>query len=113
MKRNGISLKDCDIRGCDEILVENGYVNATYELWFDVEKFFDVKLSDSEWINLYTNWYPDGRFEILVYIDSDDGGRELPFEFDEEEIDVFKKLMESYCQATTNCSLAGCYLIYG
>lgn len=99
MERNGISLKDCDIRIC-EVFAENGYVNATYELWFDVEKFFDVKLSDSEGVNLYTNWYPDGRFEILVYIDSDEGKRKLPFEFDEEEIDFFKELL-------------GCYLIYG
>ena len=106
MEKNGICLKDCDIRGCGDILVEDDRINATYELWFDVEKFFGIKLSDSEWINLYTDWYPDGRFEITVYVDTDNGSKELPFEFDEEETCLFKNLMENYCQFETNCSLA-------
>ena len=86
MIRNGIDITKCDIRCCGDLMYEDNYINAVYELWFDVETYFDITLDDNSWINLYTNWFSNGDIEVIVEYDADKGDKisYLPFEPDEE-----------------------------
>lgn len=107
MIRNGIDITKCDVRCCDELLVENGFINAVYELWFDVEQYFDIKLFGDCYLNLYTNWFPDGYIGVEVTIDNDTASNVLniPFELDEEEKIFFRNKMEEYSMKRYNKTL--------
>lgn len=109
---NNIDITKEDIRICDELTVENGHINAIYELWFDVEKYFNVKLSDSEWFNVYTNWYPNGKLDIIVHIDSDDGVKDLPWHLSDEETNFFINKMEDACKEQCGMTLSDLYKTY-
>lgn len=106
---NGIDLTKQDIRVCDELICENGYINAVYECWFDVEKYFNKSIGENEWFNVYTNWYPDGNIKILVHIDSDDGIENLPFELNEDEKKFLINKMEEACKQQCGMSLSEFY----
>ncbi|MBQ5851501.1 MAG: hypothetical protein IIW54_11945 [Lachnospiraceae bacterium] len=61
MKRK-INITDQDIRCCDGFDICGDAVNATYELWFDVDKYFGTETRNTEaWINFYAKHaeYPD------------------------------------------------------
>ena len=51
-----------DIRCCDDFDVyPNDSINITYELWFDVDKYFGTHTHEtSSWINFYTFFHKDG-----------------------------------------------------
>ncbi|MEE1255974.1 MAG: hypothetical protein UHN47_05625 [Lachnospiraceae bacterium] len=96
-----------DIRCTDELMVNADYIDATYELWFDVDRYFgtNTKEDDSTWINFYTCWYPDGKMTSVCVLASDGKDTEIPWELTEEEIEFFRNKMESYCQEQNNMSL--------
>lgn len=97
MIRNGIDITKCDVRCWDELIVEEDFINATYELWFDVEQYFNVNLHDGCHIYLYTNWFPDEDIEVLVHYVSESHILNIPFNADEEEKNFFRNKMEEHC----------------
>ena len=111
MIRNGIDITKCDIRCCDDLMYEDNYINAVYELWFDVETYFDITLDDNSWINLYTNWFSNGDIEVIVEYDTDKGDKisYLPFEPDEDEKTFFISKMEERCMKLYGESLMEFY----
>ena len=84
----------------DDLQVEEDHINATYELWFDVDKYFGEKTreDDRKWINFYTNWYPDGTMKAVYYVESDNSSKEVSWKLTEEEKQYFFWKMEEYCQ---------------
>ncbi len=116
MTRNGIDVTKEKINLCDDLIVEydedgKDHINALYETWFDIEKWLGVEgLEDDEWINLYTDWYPDTDevtcTALIVKRETDDA-IEVPL--DDEEKKFFTDLMEDYCRKTCNVSLSELY----
>ena len=111
MIRNGIDITKCDIRCCGDLMYEDNYINAVYELWFDVETYFDITLDDNSWIDLYTNWFSNGDIEVIVEYDADKGDKisYLPFEPDEDEKTFFISKMEERCMKLYGESLMEFY----
>ena len=107
MKRS--SLIDKDIRCSDELTYEDGHINACWECWFDVEKYFGIILSDSEWINFYTNWYPDGKLEVLVFVDKVECCTEVNYKPTRDEKKFLLNKMNTYCKETCGMSLKEFY----
>lgn len=104
-----IDITKQDIRCCDDfdISTYNGNaINITYELWFDVDKYFgtDTRGTNS-WINFYTFYHEDGSITATYEIDYDDHTESVDWELTEVEEAFFKGMMQSYC----NCL----FLIYG
>lgn len=101
--RNGIDITKEDVRVCDELIVNTNLsnkssVNATYELWFDVEKYFGIKLDADSWINMYTDWYENGVVIPSVFVDTDNGDYQIDYEFTPDEEEFFANLMKNYCE---------------
>jgi len=97
----------------DEILFfEEDGLNFTYELWFDVDKYFgtNTKSYDNSWINFYTFWLPDGTVSAYVVVDNQpDSYDSFEWELTEDEKAFFLKKMEDYCQMTYSQSLSEFY----
>lgn len=96
-----------NIRCCDEICVEDNAISATYELWFDVDKYFgtDTRDRDDAWINFYTYWRPNGLISAEYYLDTDDDCKVFAWDLTEEEQKFFLDKMEKYCKETTGKTL--------
>ena len=103
MKPRQIDITKQDVRCCDELMIEDEYINATYELWFEHFKYFGVKEGydeeDLSYVNFYTDWYPNGKIKASYTVYSDEG-----FEYGDDwkltdkETEFFRNLMEEYCQ---------------
>lgn len=110
MKARQIDITKQDVRCCDGLMIEDDYINATYELWFDHFEYFGVKEpyeeEDLSYVNFYTDWYPDGTIKAYYTVYSDAG-----FEYDDdweltdEETEFFRNKMENYCQQCDGISL--------
>lgn len=103
-----IDITKQDIRCCDELTLEHGIVNATYELWFDVDAYFgtDTKGFDEEWINFYTDWNPvTNDITATLTINKPDTDEERSWPLTKKEKAFFLGLMESYCKKTCDCDL--------
>lgn len=80
----------------------NEVVVATYELWFDVDKYFATKTSfdDETWINFYTFWNPKDNSVTAEYVLE---GMYIQNAFDwpltKEEQDFFRSEMEDFCKS--------------
>lgn len=107
MKARQIDITKQDIRCCDDLMIEDDHINATYELWFDVDKYFGTEIRDvdSTWINFYTDWYPDGKIVACFCIDGDLTSEYFDWELTKEETEFFRNLMEEYCQERDGMSL--------
>ena len=107
MKARQIDITKEDVRCCDNLVIEGGYINATYELWFDVDKYFgtDTRDDESTWINFYTDWYPDGTIKASYDIDGDYETENFDWELTDEEKEFFRNKMENYCQQCAGISL--------
>ena len=97
-----------DIRCCDDFYVEDDYINITYELWFDVDKYFGTNTrDDNTWINFYTYYYADGTIKATYEVDYDNADTEtFDWELTEVEEAFFRGMMETYCHCKCNCTLA-------
>lgn len=72
-------------------------IDATYELWFDVDQYFGTNIRDIEdtWINFYTMYHPDSNdISAIYYISSDDSNDGFEWELTPEEKIFFLKKME-------------------
>lgn len=107
MKARQIDITKEDIRCCDELMVETEYIEATYELWLDVDKYFGTKTrnDDSAWINFYTAWYPNGMIKAYYCLDTQSKSNFFDWRLTNEETEFFRQKMEDYCQQTYNKSL--------
>ena len=97
----------------DEILYnEEDGLNFSYELWFDVDKYFgtNTKSYENSWINFYTNWLPNGTVSAYVVVDNQpDSYDSFEWELTKEEQEFFIKKMEDYCQSMYFQSLSDFY----
>lgn len=109
MKARQIDITKQDVRCCDELMIEDDHINATYELWFDVDKYFGTEIRDvdSTWINFYTDWHPDlnGMITACYFLDTDLKSDEHIWILTDEEEEFFRNKMESYCQERNGMSL--------
>lgn len=107
MKERQIDITKQDVRFCDELVVDEKSIEAEYELWFDVDKYFgtDTKSDDDVWINFYTYWRPDNTITAIYCIDSPEKIESIDWKLTKEEETFFLKLMEDYCQKCHNKSL--------
>lgn len=99
-----------DVSSCNcigELQIEEDHINAAYELWFDVDKYFgeNTRKDDSTWINFYTDWYPDGTITAVYFVESDDSSEEKKWDLTAEEKQFFFWKMEEYCQKMYGKSL--------
>lgn len=96
-----------DIRCCDDLCVDTDTIDAMYELWFDVDKYFGINLdkNGNEWINFYTYYHPDGNITAIYEIDTDDNIYTYDWELTQKEKEFFKNKMEKYCMKLYKCSL--------
>lgn len=90
-----------DIRCCDEVEhdLESESLEFTYEMWFDVDKYFgtDTRNSDN-WINFYTIYHSNGEITAAYTVVSDDGSDTYEWELTDMEKAFFIGMMKSYCQ---------------
>jgi len=82
-----------------EFLIEDDYINAYIETWFDVDKRFGLNTEDTdEYVNLYANYYPeDGRLDVFYIHRGPDAEfiAEKPVEdISAEEKDLILRLMK-------------------
>jgi hypothetical protein len=107
MKARQIDITKQDIRCCDELIIERDYIEATYELWFDVDRYFGTEImdDDSAWINFYTACYPDRTIKACYIIDRPLGLKDANWELTKEEKEFFRNKMEEYCQQCNGMSL--------
>lgn len=97
-----------DVRCSDELMLTNNSIEATYELWFEVDKYFGTNIheDDNAWINFYTYWYPDGTITAKYSIDNLPNGYEsYDWKLTDKEIEFFRNKMEDYCQKCDEMSL--------
>lgn len=99
-----LELTKLNINCCDELLIDNNVINATYELWFDVAEYFaDIEeinnISDDEWVNFYTYYNPYNKkltaCIVLVGIETD---IEYAWDLTEAEETFLISMVEDYCQ---------------
>lgn len=96
-----------NIRCCDDFDVyPNDSINITYELWFDVDKYFGTHTRESSsWINFYTFYHKDGRITAMYEIDYDDHMESFDWELTAEEEFFFRNMMNRYCNKLYGCSV--------
>ena len=103
----------------DELLIneKERSIEATYELWMDVDKYFGTKTRNdpSSWVNFYTFWHFDNPAEItaLMVLNGDDSCEEKEWELTKEEKEFFCKMMEDYCMQKDGCTLRELFEKYG
>ena len=99
-----LELTKLNINCCDELLIDNNVINATYELWFDVTEYFaDIEeinnISDDEWINFYTNYNPyDKKLTACVVFVGVEADIEYAWDLTEAEEAFLISMVEDYCQ---------------
>ena len=105
-----IDITKQDIRCCDSFdFVEdnNDEINISYELWFDVDKYFGTNTSknDSTWVNFYTSYHKDGTVTAVYVVDTDTSCDEFEWDLTENEKTFFKGMMQTYCNCKCGCTL--------
>ena len=109
MKARQIDITKEDIRCCGELMItDDGCIEATYELWFEVDKYFGTNIQDNDnaWINFYTYWYPDGTVTAKFSVDDQPNSYEsFDWELTEIEVEFFRNKMEEYCRCCDDMSL--------
>ena len=101
-----IDITKCDVRYCDELIIENEAINSTYELYFEWDKYFgwETRYHDGVWINFYTNWHPNGTITASYSVGGDLYFHEN-WELTDVEQEFFRNKMENHCQTLYGQSL--------
>lgn len=95
-----VPLEGAVINCCDEIVfTDDGLLEFTWELWFDVDKYFgtNTKDDDSTWINFYTYLHNDGHVTARFFIDSNDCSEEHEWPLTLEEENILSHKMQQHC----------------
>lgn len=85
---------------CDDLTIEDGRINTTYELWLDCDQYFGWQTRDIDdvWINFYTDWHPDGSVTASYIVEGDNVHFHEEWELTANEVSFFRDKMERYCQ---------------
>ena len=107
-----ICSQDIRVLITDELFIETDadgadYVNATYEMWFDVDKYFgtNTKSDDAVWVNFYTNWYADGKVTAQMFLNTPTQDIQFEWPLTAKEKKFFAEKMEEAAQKQTGMSL--------
>lgn len=110
---NTLEKKDISIREDYDLDFEKQNMLFPVETWFDVDKKFGVNTNGDEgsWVNLYATYNPcTGEIKIPYTVDTEDGtfGREyIPTD---EERDLFRSLMEQFCEKRNKMTCREAYI---
>lgn len=94
-----VNLLEQDIRCCGEIIEENDCLSFTYELWFDVDRYFGTNTIDDDgtWINFYTYFYPETeQVEAVMCITMVVTSEIYSWQLIDDEKNFLLELMKSY-----------------
>lgn len=87
--------------------LEKETIEAVWELWFDVDRYFgtDTDSDDVTWINFYTYWHSNGRVTAMYVIDSEETTKAFDWPLTDKEEEFFLLKMEEYALKKEHCSL--------
>lgn len=87
--------------------LEKVTIEAVWELWFDVDRYFgtDTDSDDVTWINFYTYWHSNGRVTAMYEIDSEETTKVIDWPLTDKEEEFFLLKMEEYALKKEHCSL--------
>lgn len=106
-----LDITEQDIRIVDELIISDDAesIEATYEMWFDVDKYFgtNTRNDDSAWINFYTVYHQDGRITATYVVEFDDDSANYEWELTRFEQGFFKGLMQQYAVEKYRSTLQG------
>lgn len=109
MKKRNLDITEQTINcvGDLEVDLDKGFIEAAYELWFDVDRYFgtDTRDKDDTWINFYTRWHPDRTITAIYFVESDETVKEHTWELTPKEQEFFRKKMEAYAKTQGNQTL--------
>lgn len=109
MKKRNLDITEQTINcfGDLEVDLDKGFIEAAYELWFDVDRYFgtDTRDKDDTWINFYTRWHPDRTITAIYFVESDETVKEHTWELTPKEQEFFRKKMEDYAKTQGNQTL--------
>lgn len=109
MKKRNLDITEQIINcvGDLEVDLDKGFIEAAYELWFDVDRYFgtDTRDKDDTWINFYTRWHPDRTITAIYFVESDETVKEHTWELTPKEQEFFRKKMEDYAKTQGNQTL--------
>lgn len=109
MKKRNLDITEQTINcfGDLEVDLDEGFIEAAYELWFDVDRYFgtDTRDKDDTWINFYTRWHPDRTITAIYFVESDETVKEHTWELTPKEQEFFRKKMEAYAKTQGNQTL--------
>ena len=109
MKKRNLDITEQTINcvGDLEVDLDKGFIEAAYELWFDVDRYFgtDTRDKDDTWINFYTRWHPDRTITAIYFVESDETVKEHTWELTPQEQEFFRKKMEDYAKTQGNQTL--------
>jgi hypothetical protein len=111
-----IDITNQDIRCMDELCFTDDAIEASYELWFDVDAYFgtDTREKDRTWINFYTYWHPDTKTVTAVYfVESDEDCKECQHELSDKEKAFFLAKMEEHSKIVYGMPLEKLWNTYG
>ena len=98
-KGRKIKLIEQQINCVDEPMIEEDYINFTWEMWFDVDAYFGTNTkNDSEaWINFYTNWSRrTNKIRAFFVYSSNNKQEEYNWTLTKEEEKFLRAKMEEY-----------------
>lgn len=110
LAKRQISLTGSELSCCDEIIfTEDGLLEFTWELWFDVDKYFgtDTKNKDATWINFYTYLHNDGDITAKFFIDGPHCTETHDWPLTHEEKKLLAAKMQKHCSRRHNESMLG------
>ena len=90
---------DCDIEQ---------QLNVYLEVWFDVDKKFDLHINDEDdtWLNLYAQFnVPEDTLRIECEISRDNGSEYFDYEPTPSEAALIKEMIREKCQQAHGCTL--------
>lgn len=97
----------------DDVLFESDTLSFGFEVWNDdayrlIFPEFDT-LSDDEWVNFYVAIGKDGEMTAMYFVDSNDNSREVTYSLKENEKEMFKEIIEDFCQKEEGKSYKDCF----
>ena len=85
-----------NLRICDEIFVEEDHINVTFELWFDVDKYFGTNIrNDADtWINFYVDVYSPDKIKSFYVISSNTEDKDVSWTLTDNEKALILEIIE-------------------
>lgn len=110
---NTLEKNDMSIRENYDLDFEVQNMLFPIETWFDVDKKFGVNTygDDGAWVNLYATYNPcTGEIKIPYTVDTEDGTFSREYIPTDDERELFRKLMEQYCENSYRMTCREAYI---